>query len=152
MQYKKLTHKDCSELSHQDKIDLKLAIQEVLRSVSYADIDVNLRESALLILCHDDTRLSGFIDIIAEDESTPTAEQGRMYVNFIAVHQDYQHQHIAHNLYSMAVAELQKSGDDSLRAVLFNDFSRQAFESVASAHDLTITECSFDGSETIHLR
>ena len=134
---------------------MKEQIDKVMQAVGKPQFDIKFMTGDLTILCLDKRKVAGFIHILPEDSFYEGVERKErsdgMYVDYIAVAPQYQHKHIASNLYMLAVMELEKQKAETLSAVLLDEYSRRAFEKTAEKRNLEITKSNVCCTETMEL-
>jgi len=142
MKYVVYREKNFKTLRFVEKVQIKNQIADVLQSINKPDLKIEFLPNHLTVLCYDDDVLAGFIHVLPNHDENEASKSTpvNLYVDYIAVAPNYQHQHIASNLYTRAVLELEKQKAETLSAVLLDKYSRRAFENTAKAQNLKIAK------------
>lgn len=147
---------DYAKLSIGDKSCFDNELKSVLISIDYGSKEIERCQNDIIIACQNNDKIVGFIHLLPtnyyKETSVDRFSQEKMYVDYIAVNPKYQGFGIATNLYATAFNVLKEDVKaKELSAVLFDEYSRRAFEKVANNFGFEMKENSLDGTITANM-
>lgn len=148
---------DYVKLNDLKKADFDKQIKDVLKSISYDFKDIERCQNDIVIVCQNSkSAVVGFIHLLPKDYNNIASQNrfsnSKMYVDYIAVNPNYQGYGIATKLYALAICNLLECKQVvELTAILFDEYSRRAFEKTVKRFNLKTSENALDGSIVAYL-